>query len=255
MNPTPPRIPARHESTPPTIAACVVWYDEPIVALERCIRSIRDTDAADFIVTSDGRWEGFDDGGPVCSPAETRHRVLELVLDLFPAPDGIAMETFQVPFESQVQKRARAYRTASLIADWLLVIDGDEYVETCDPRELRATLEHTDHLVGHVGLRTLHGPSAPQGISTPPRLFRSRHGITVENSHNGVRTLDGRWLAGDPVAVAIEPGVRVGQHLQMFHTQGAERPRERELRDRRYRRRRYELGIEGWPPRARSGHA
>lgn len=254
LYPHPSEISEPVETTPrrPRITACMVWYDEPLESLERCIRSIKNSGAADFIVTSDGRWNAYDDGGPVASPAEQRHLVLELVMDLFPPPDGIAMETLGAPFESQVQKRARAYRTAAHLGDWVFVIDADEHVEACNPRDLRDELDvraPDPFLVAECAQRTQRGPSAPAGIFPVPRLFSAARGLTVENSHNGVRTLDGLWLAGDPAYVDLQPRLDVTDHLRTFHAQGADRPANREQRDRRYRRARHALRLEGWPPR------
>jgi hypothetical protein len=228
-----------------TIAACVSWYDEPLESLERCIRSL--TLAADVLVISDGRWRDFHDEGPTASPREQRDLVWRAAIEAFPDAALIYERGRRAAWASQIAKRAHLYSTAARIADWILVIDADEHLETCRRDELDATLAKTDRLVAQIGMRTVYGPSAPEGVWPMPRLFATVHGLDVEHSHNGIRTSDGRFLTGDPKYVSIEPSIDVTDLIRGYHSQGAERPHEREMRDRRYRRRRRETGAEGWP--------
>lgn len=232
-----------------TIAVCVAWYDEPLESLERCIRSTRLL--ADTIVTYDGRWEAFDDDGPVHSPDDQRALVRDLVAELYPTT-GYVMETYSKPLKSQVDKRARLYRTGANVADWIFALDADEHLEHCDLDQLTATLATTDLLSGLAGMRTDHGPSARRGLHPTPRLFAGRHGLTVEHYHNGIRTTEPtpRWLAGDPAYITIEATLDLTSSIRFFHSQGVDRSRDREARDRLYRRKRLATKQERWPARA-----
>jgi hypothetical protein len=233
------------------IAAAVVWYDEPIESLERCLRSL--IPVADLLVIADGRWELFGDGGhpdvpdlPTKSPIEQRALVKRLAQDF---RYDLIIDTVD-PWESQVAKRSTIYNLASTAAEWTLVIDADEHVEHCEPAALRAALSATDCLTARVASRTVRGPSAGPGIALQPRLFSNADGpLTVESSHNGIRSAGGAWLAGDPAYVPVVESVDVSARLMLYHEQGVNRPRERELHDRRYRARRRQRNVEGWPRR------
>ncbi len=229
-----------------TIAACIVWYDEPLESIDRCLRSL--PLVADELVIADGRWEGFDDEAPAASMGDQRDLVYRLATQLFEAPVMIGCEEpMPKPWTSQVDKRRNVYRIGSLISDWLLVLDMDEHVERCESRLLRDFLRNTELLSGDIGMRTIHGPSAPEGVHKTPRLFATKLGITVEGSHNGIRTLRGDWLTGDPKYVPIVERLDARPFITCYHTQGADRPKEREMADRRYRRWRREHEVEGWP--------
>lgn len=235
-----------------TIAACVAWYDEPLESLERCIRSL--PLAADVLVISDGRWRDFHDEGPTSSPREQRDLVWRAATEAFPQRALIYERGRRAPWPSQVAKRAHMYAVGASVAEWVLVIDADEHLERCDRTQLVSYLGETKSLAATVGMRTVYGPAAPEGVWPTPRLFSTKHGLTVEHSHNGIRTSDGRFLTGDPKYVTIEPQSDVSDLLRFYHSQGAERPHEREMRDRRYRRRRRETGTEGWPGDHRTSH-
>ena len=229
---------------PYQLAAAIVWYDEPLDSLRRCLESLQGV--ADALVIADGRWDGLDDDGPIESPLEQRQLVRELVADF----EGIHLDAPPIPWPSQVNKRSTVYAIASELATWTLVIDADEHVTICDREQLRAELDSRDELTGHVAIRTVYGPQSSAGVNHAPRLFSSRAGtLRVENAHHGIRA-DDLWLTGDGAYVPLVPFFAVGPSLQLFHEQGANRPREREERDRRYRRRRRELGLEKWPVRA-----
>lgn len=229
------------------IAAAVVWYDEPVELLERCLTSL--VDVAELLVIADGRWELFGDGQPTKSPLEQRQLVRELARRF---RYSLCLDSVD-PWPSQVAKRSSVYELASAEAEWTFVIDADEHVEHCDADALRAALSATDCLAARVASRTVRGPQAAPGIALQPRLFSNRDGVLkVEESHNGIRTAGGAWLAGDPAYVPVVQRVDVGDHLLIFHDQGATRPRERELTDRRYRALRRRLNVEGWPQRRRN---
>lgn len=227
------------------LAGALAWFDEPLDALEKTIRSL--AGVIDVLVPLDGRWVGFADDQPASSPVDQRELVLDLAAELDLRFATIHAPPRHTPFGSQVEKRAMLYSLASIAADWVLVIDADEHVEHA-AHDLRATLAETAELGALIGCRTKDGPQAPAGTVAIPRLFCTLDGgVTVEHAHNGVRTGGGTWLAGDPAFVALGDRRDLSSSLRIFHEQGAGRPKERELADRAYRLDRVKRSVERWP--------
>jgi hypothetical protein len=188
------------------LIACLAFYDEPIPFLERHVRSV--ARVADELVAFDGAWHGHPDGKPH-SPAEQALTIKTVALAaglpcIYYSPQRI--------WESQVEKRDALMRYASARGDWLLVIDGDEYVHGCDNASLRWLLDHTDYDVATVNhtITTAAKPSA----SPIRRLYRAP--VTVERAHNGYRR-DGHWLNGDSAYVRLARAADASMHLHLHH--------------------------------------
>lgn len=227
------------------IAAALVWYDEPLESLDRCIRSL--AGVADTIIAVDGRWDGFADETLPWSPIEQTELLDNLALEL-ELRLHLIVETATRPWSSQIAKRAHAYYEAAAHADWVLVIDADEWIEHKSDR-FRERLDEVDakgDLVATIACRTETGPMASMGTRPLPRLFSTRYGLTVSIAHNGIQTLDGRWLAGDHAYVNLETSSDLSADLRIFHDQGKHRPKSRELADREYRRHRSRAKLEKW---------
>lgn len=230
------------------LAAAISWYQEPVEALERTVKSI--VPIVDQVVALDGRWEGFDEASATTmSPASQyeaivdacdRGRVTASVL----APHGI--------WKSQVAKRSELMRLAAVDSDWILVIDGDEYVERADPAIVRQSLELTSNDVATVMLHRVNEQPPFQGLPDRPypirRFYRSRDvdgtPVTVKTAHNGY-WLDERWLNGDRAYVKLAPALDLSRVVTLTHDQASRDLWRRELALAYYRNRKAEK-VEAW---------
>lgn len=180
------------------ICAALAWYDEPVEFLDRCVRSL--AGVVDEIVALDGRWEEHPGETHLSSDAE--YDAIEQAAHAA----GINCDTLSPgrPYVSQVDKRIELMETASGDADWILVIDGDEYVSAANPMLLRATLTQTHLEVGYVGFKNLHRgeimPGIPLNAGLNRRLFRA--GTTLKTVHSGYMR-DGRNLLVSEDAVDL----------------------------------------------------
>jgi hypothetical protein len=214
------------------IAAALAWYDEPLDFLTRCVASLEGL--VDEIVAVDGAWELFE-GGPASEPEQ------EEAIWFAARQAGIAPRVL-IPhrvWESQVAKRARLMELASEHADWVLVIDGDEYVTYSEPETVRRELDDTDLLCAYVTFRNLnHGETMPG--TTPQsglnrRLFRS--GTTVRTVHSG-------YFHGKRNVLVNEEALDLRTCLALEHD-NVNRGFERNQRSRMYRQRR-DMYAEKW---------
>lgn len=171
------------------ICAALAWFDEPPGFLDRCIRSL--AGVVDELVALDGRWQDHPGQAFVSSDAN--------VAEVNVAAREAGIWTMPMrpsrPYTSQVEKRQDLMRFASVNADWILVIDADEYVSWANPLLLRAALAQTPLEVGYVGFRNLNRgeimPGIPLNAGLNRRLFRS--GTTLKTVHSGYMR-DGRNL-------------------------------------------------------------
>lgn len=187
------------------LVAAVAWYDEPATFIARLLTSLRDV--VDEVVELPGRWELMPGVGPAA-------------------------------WRSQVEKRDALMRRASERGDWILVIDGDEYVEAFDVESVRAALEQSPVDVASVTLRNLNRPwplreLAPQWFDAR-RLFRS--GTTVPGPEHYRYERDGRRLDNAP-ALDLCSLVTVAHDNR-------NRPARREQAAQDYRRARRAAGVE-----------
>lgn len=151
------------------IVAAICFYDEPAEMLERTYQSARGL--VDDVVALDGAWKGF--------PAE--HHA----------------------WESQASKRTHLYQTASIDADWILVVDADEELLIDDVSRIRQQIMRIDRekaadainvRVATPGPRDAGGKdtaTAPHGVRWQPRLLRADSTLTVgPHSHRTIVTDD-----------------------------------------------------------------
>jgi hypothetical protein len=213
------------------ICAALAWYDEPDGFLTRCIRSLRGV--VDELVALDGRWEEHPGEGFWSSPenlAEVNSASLAAGISTVPMRPAR-------PYVSQLEKRQDLMRFASANADWILVIDADEYVVSANPLLLRAALAQTPLEVGYVGFRNLNRgeimPGIPLNAGLNRRLFRS--GTTLKTVHSGYMR-EGRNL------LVSEDSVDLRGCLALEHD-NVNRGAERNEAARRYRRERSERWV------------
>lgn len=188
--------------------------------LEALTRSLRGF--VDELVILEGRWDGM---------PKLEHNVGDEVFALVRGagtPPGIHWRGRRAPWPSQAAKRDALMRWAAGLADWILVVDGDERVSSlADPHVFRDQLAAADEL--GVDVCTVdHGDGRPLR-----RLFRSSPTLTVGPSHADYRH-GNRWLAGAtvPTDVMLEPTAHVA--VTILHDRH-ERTLERNRAARAYR--------------------
>lgn len=188
------------------IAAALVWYDESPEFLTRCVESL--VGVVDTLVSADGAWELYPDGKPE-SPAEQREALHAAVVSTGLTHASIDPLTI---WPSQVAKRSEVYGMAAAMSDWFLVIDGDEWVKSqgCF-REKLATVERD---VCQVLMAPREGA---RFLQRRRRVFRALPGLHVMETHNGIVTGDGRWLAG-PRRIKSEPAADLTRELLLGHS-------------------------------------
>jgi hypothetical protein len=222
------------------IVACLAWYMEPPAFLERCITSLRGL--ADEAICYDGAWDLWPDGRPESSPEE--HAAIARAADEIGLP--VTIYTPDTTWASQVEKRASLMLEAGETgADWLLVIDGDEYIASHQASAARALLESTSCDVATIMHKRTTGVEAVNTPGPIRRLYRADTGVTVDTAHNGYRTIDGRWLHGDCAAVKLEPPLDLSRYVLLHH----ERANRGDARNRAaldYRSARLAQGVESW---------
>lgn len=218
------------------ISAALAWYDEPVEFLDRCVRSL--AGVVDDVVALDGAWEWMPGAG-VCSPPEQYQAIVDAA-EAVGLPLWIGGPEHGEPYESQVTKRADLMEIAGDGADWIFVIDGDEYVTYCDSQHVRAALDETEMLTAAVSITNLHRGDTIPGYHPRGGLLRRfyRSGTTVVIVHSGYSYLGKHLLAG-------EPTLNLQLHLRMEHD-NCNRGRERNQRAIDYRDARQREGVEVW---------
>jgi hypothetical protein len=150
-----------------------------------------------------------------------------------------------------VEKRAALMAEAATYAqdgDWLLVIDGDEYLHDAKPGLLKSTLAGTHLDVALVMLENVTGYEGTRGKQPIRRLYRASAGVTVDTAHNGYRTRDGRWLHGDGAMVKLALPLDCSGLVHLHHEK-LNRGAERNGRALAYRSERMRLRAENWRAR------
>lgn len=197
------------------ICALLCWFDEPVELLDRCVSSL--AGVADHLVALDGRWERFPSEAVSSDPAQ------RTVIAQACARAGITgtIVTPGMVFPSQVAKRTMLLELAPADADWLLVIDGDEHIWTCDRPALDEALEQTLADVARLPLTNLarYWPlnQLPEHTYSVRRLFRAAARPRYERAHNGVRAADGRWLSGESRYATLADAVNVHDLISLGH--------------------------------------
>lgn len=170
------------------IVACLSWYDEPLDGLDRCVSSL--AGVADLLLAVDGAFESFPHRRP-WSEHDQHGVIMDAAVEA-----GLLLELVAVvdPWQGdEVGKRAWMTQRGVELAGggWLLVIDGDEYVEESVPslsRRLEQSIAIGDG-AAYVQFRV-------NEMRHPlPRLFRAQAGLTVRGAH-------WRYVLGDRVICA-----------------------------------------------------
>lgn len=218
------------------ICAALAWFDEPVDFLERCVRSLEGV--VDELLALDGAWKHQPGAAPRSTPDEEetiwRAARLAKIPTRVVVPDEV--------FESQVAKRQELMRLAAEFADWVLVIDGDEYVSEADPRALHTALSETALLCGYVKFRNLNRGETMPGTTPFSGLNRRLYcaGTTVTTVHSGY-VYEGRNL------LVSEEALDLRECLTMEHD-NVNRGPHRNQRARLYRHARSVHAVENWMP-------
>lgn len=195
------------------IAAALAWYDELPEHLDRCVRSL--AGVCDVLVAADGAWEPFPDAEAASEPEQ-----VEAIGEAGRAVD-IDTAIIQRPhvWASQAEKRTRLMQFCSLEeeADWILVIDADEFVTDCDPWLLRDALALTRRDVAQVAIE--QPDTSRRAIR---RIYRAHPELAVVGAHNGycVQERDWtRWLNRDEFAGKVASALELSDALVLGHDQ------------------------------------
>lgn len=228
------------------ITACLCWYDETVELIEQCVSSI--AGVVDEIVAFDGRWELHP--APKTGEGDIVHSALFQQFALVEAAHNAGLplvrETARMePWASQVDKRSALLRCAiDNGADWLFVIDADEWVESAYANGMRRALESTGADVAAIDFQMF--TDGQRGARYPIRRFyRAATGVDIYTAHNGYRTTDGRWLHGDTSYVTLEHAEDLSDHITLAEDSRS-RPLARQLAKRSYRRARGIERVEAW---------
>lgn len=228
------------------IAAALAWYDESPAFLERMVLSLAGT--VDEVVALDGRWRGYDDGGRSQSTPEEHDAIANACIA---AGLDARIVACNKPWDSQVAKRARLMELAAETADWILVIDGDEWLQEADSRAVRSALQLTGRDVAEIMLQRVNEPWPTRDLEHVPipvrRVYRALDEdgtpITVETAHNGYR-LGSKWLHGDRAHVRLVEAVDLSAAVLMHHD--GDRGEERRARQKAYYVGRQNERVESW---------
>jgi hypothetical protein len=222
------------------LAAALCWFDEPEEFLTRLVRSL--APVCDALVAFDGRWDLMPGDGDVSPDGQLE--TLERVAAAVQLPAHVVSEG---PWGSQVEKRDALMAAAAEQGDWVLVIDGDEYLDAAHISRLRAALAKTTAAVAQVSLRILNRqwPYSELGpmLVTQRRLFRA--GARVDGPAHNCYRRDDVWLAGDPAVLELAPALDVTGMLTIEHENQA-RPAHRREAAGRYRRARRGAQLEAY---------
>lgn len=216
------------------VVAALAWFDESPEFLERCVGSL--VGLVDEVVALDGAWRHFPDAAPRSSIAEhaaiTRTAAAANIVPTVRSPKGI--------WESQVQKRAALMELASVNADWVFVIDADEYIASSDGDAARYELAYTDLLCAYVTFRNLNRGETMPGTTPLSGLNRRffRAGTTVRIVHSG-------YMHGDRNLLVTEDAHDLSRLVELEHD-NVNRGPDRNERSRQYRRARDSHGVEQW---------
>ncbi len=215
------------------IAAAICWYDESLEFLTRCVSSL--DGLVDEVVAVDGAWSLFE--GATASD-EAQGWAIKAAAERI----GIGCRIV-VParlWRSQVEKRAAVMAHAGRDADWVFVIDADEYVARADAASSRELLEATDAVTATVTIENLHRGEQMPGYHPQGGLRRRFYlaGTTVTVVHSGY-AYEGRHL------LRGEPELDLAELVALEHDNHNRGPTRNAL-DRGYREARQRERVEVW---------
>lgn len=196
------------------LIAVLSWFNESPSWLSALAASA--ARVCDHLVAVDGRYMLFHHDMPV-SPTSEAQALIETCEGA-----GLAL-TLHRPSQpyagNEIEKRNLLLRLALVHAepmrDWIIVLDGDEYIRSADRDLIRHELATTDLHVAEYGLEEYidpHDEEAPLNIAaireipmvhrTPIRsMYRALPGLRYERTHFTVAgEVNGEtvWLWGDP---------------------------------------------------------
>lgn len=202
------------------IHAVVVWFSESPSWLAAMVASA--ARLVDHLIVVDGRYMLFDHP-LVSSPVQEAQTIIETAEG---AGLGLTMYRPNEPFRgNEVEKRNLSFKlalaNAEPMTDWIIVLDGDQYIRHVKPDVVRAQLEATDKHVAEVILEEYmdpHNPDQPLDVArhrflgsvfhTQLRcMFRCLPDLGYEGAHYCVRGFpDGEktWLWGNKDMVEAE---------------------------------------------------
>jgi hypothetical protein len=190
------------------VTAAMAYYDDDLVLLERCIRSLEHL--CDRLVVCDGRYERYEPGGPVASPVDHRWHIEAVCADIgmplvYDVPDR--------PYAGQLEKRTRLMQLAAEGSDWIVVVDADHVVH-CAAAAVRHEFATTDADSLRFDFYTTPNYERPLSESAPTLwhaglsndkvnvalIIRAVPEIRVERFHwwySGMVNGERRWLAAE----------------------------------------------------------
>lgn len=220
------------------IAAALAWYDEPVEFLSRMVSSL--VGNVDELVAFDGRWHGMPGDSDVSAleqavELEERGSELGLKVTVIRNAGRTAPTTpGAICWDSQVAKRDALMTEAGDCADWILVIDGDEFLQVRG--DLHTKLTDVQAAAAAVTIISMNRPwplrdLAPMSCRSP-RLFHA--GTRVSGRHNG--------YLFDGVPADLNQ-IDLSNEVTIWHDNQA-RPPERRAAAQTYRRTRRIEGLE-----------
>lgn len=218
------------------ICAALAWFDEPVEFLDRCVRSLEG--AADELLALDGAWK-YQPNAAMFSGAEQEETIWEAARAIS-LPLRVSIP--HAMFESQVDKRIALMEMAAERADWVFVIDGDEYVTYAESETLRRDLASTELLCGYVAFKNLNRGEVMPGTTPHSGLNRRLYkaGTTVKTVHSGYM-YEGLNLLVSEEALDL-------RHCLALEHDNVNRGRERNQAARDYRVARSQYRAEMWMP-------
>jgi hypothetical protein len=196
------------------------------------------TGVFDELVALDGAYQLLRAADPR-SPADQAVAIVEAAEECWLPCDVIVDATPPAGWASEVAKRNFLFNLVGTRADWLLAVDADEVVESCDPDGLRELLASTSRDVATVTMAQKLDIEASWPMR---RIFRMAVEPRCVGAHYEIHARDGQRLAG---AEDREPALEPCAHAPLvLRHRREQRDRARLLAQRRYYRLRDELQVE-----------
>lgn len=196
------------------IAAALAWFDEPPAFLDRLVRSLAGN--VDYLVAVDGRWRHHADGTHAASP---RSQLRQISDTAHAVGLRLTLATTDTPWPSQVKKRDWTMRFAEQCGDWVLVVDGDTYLDIFDGDAVRDALSATDRDVATVSVRNLNRPWPYAHLAPTTQAARMiyRAGVRVPGPAHNDYTRAAARLNGDPSPGALSPALDLTGQVTLAH--------------------------------------
>lgn len=195
------------------LVAALAWFDEPPDSLARLAHSLHGV--ADALVAVDGRWDLMPSEHDSSSGAE--RFALETA-----RYHGVDVKIFTggpEQWKSQVAKRDWMMACAAEYGDWVLVVDGDTFVERFDALAVREALAGTALGVAEVTVRNLNRPWPWQHLA--PQVLHSRliyrAGTRVYGPAHNDYVRHGVRVNGDPAIGDLAPALDLTEHVEVAH--------------------------------------